>query len=347
MGGTFKKALIFLAFSVPAAAAAVSITPVPFTAISGWSQDNLDEALVAFRRSCTNIRATAEIPVREWDRVCALALTGPGPARGFFERNFTPVRISSGAEPLFTGYFEPELQGARQKTGNYTVPLYRLPPEVETGATWKTRAEIESGLLSGRGLELVWLENRVDAFFVHVQGSARINLDDGSTMRIGFAGRNGHRYRSVGRELIRQGILRPEQASIRGIRDWAAANPSESARALQHNTSFIFFQELQIADSSGPIGAMQVPLTPMRSVAVDNTYIPLGAPVWVRMAGGAASINQLMVAQDTGSAVKGAQRADIFFGTGEAAGDKAGNIRYSGEMITLIPNNAAARLRGQ
>ena len=341
-----KKFVALLALSLPLPLGAATITQVSYSDISGWAQDNHFPALQAFMSGCDGVRSTAEIPRHEWDMVCALARSGPGPARAFFEQNFTPVRITNGTRALFTGYYEPELNGARQQTETFRFPLYRKPPEVQIGVTWHSRAEIENGLLEGRGLELVWLDNQVDAFFVHVQGSARIRLDDGSLMRVGFAGRNGHRYRSVGRELVRRGVLNGNQISMQGIRSWAERNPAAAVTALQHNKSFIFFQELEIPDLLGPIGALQVPLTPMRSIAVDDTYTPLGAPVCVKMNGGAESVNQLMVAQDTGSAVNGAQRADIYYGSGDEAGNRAGNIRYFGEMITLVPNATAARLRG-
>ncbi len=345
MGIALKFALLAV-FGLARAAQAATYTTLAFSDIPGWQQDDLAPALTAFAASCSRMRATADIPVRDWDRVCALARSGPGPARAFFEQNFTPVRISTGSPALFTGYYEPELHGARSQSPHYRFPLYRLPPEVEVGKPWNTRAEIESGLLDGRGLELVWLDNMVDAFFVHVQGAARIRLEDGSTMRVGFAGRNWQKYRSVGQELVRQGALSPAQAGMRGIRAWAESNPEAAARALQHNTSFIFFKEMDIPDGLGPVGALQVPLTPLRSVAVDDHYTPLGAPVWIGMVAGAQSIRRLMVAQDTGSAVNGAQRADIFYGSGDAAGEAAGNIRYSGEMITLVPKATAARLGG-
>ncbi len=341
-----RNIIMIAALCLPASLGAATYTQLSFSAISGWEEDDLAPALAAFSRSCDSIRPTADIPVRDWDKVCALAKSGPGPARAFFEKNFTPVRITTGSRALFTGYYEPELHGSRIKTEIYRYPLYRRPPEIQTGVAWYSRAEIEGGALAGRGLELVWLDNRVDAFFVHIQGAARIKLADGSLMRVGFAGRNWQRYRSVGRELIRQNILTPSQASMQGIRAWAATNPEAATQALQHNTSFIFFKELEIPDNLGPIGALQVPLATLRSVAVDDSYTPLGAPVWVRMDAGPSSLNQLMVAQDTGSAVNGAQRADIFYGSGDAAGDKAGNIHYSGEMITLVPNATAAHLRG-
>lgn len=346
MRGFFKTSLWAAAMLLPGALSAATYTQIAFGAIPGWEGDDLEPALQVFRESCTKMRGTETIFVRDWDKVCTLARSGPGPARAFFEQNFTPVKISTGSPALFTGYFEPELSGARGRTDIFRYPLYRLPPEVQAGVAWNTRAEIENGLLDGRGLELVWLDNPVDAFFVHIQGSARIRLEDGDTMRVGFAGRNGNRYRSVGRELARRGVLRGDQISMQGIRSWALANPEAAVAALQHNPSFIFFQELDIPDELGPIGALQVPLTPLRSIAVDADYIPLGAPVWVRMNAGAASISRLMVAQDTGSAVNGAQRADIYYGTGRAAGEQAGQIKYSGELITLVPNAAATRLKG-
>lgn len=345
--GFAHKILVLAALWLPNGLSAATYTQLSYSAISGWQQDDHEPALAAFARGCEFMRPTPAIPVRDWDQVCALAKSGPGPARAFFEQNFTPVRISSGSRALFTGYFEPELRGSREKTDIFQYPLYRRPPEIEVGVAWKTRAEIEDGLLDGRELELVWLDNRVDAFFVHVQGAARISLPDGNTMRVGFAGRNWHSYRSVGLQLVRRGILNNSQISMQGIRAWAAENPVESVRALQHNTSFIFFQELEIPDDLGPVGALQVPLAPLRSAAVDDRYIPLGAPIWIKMNAGDSSLNQLMVAQDTGSAVNGAQRADIFYGSGVEAGDKASIIRYSGEMITLIPNATATRLRGQ
>lgn len=347
MLGIFGKSLLVTALLLPIHLRADTYTQVSFSSIDGWEEDNLEPALQTFKRGCARMRSTPDISIRDWDMVCALARTSPGPARAYFEQNFTPVLISTGSRALFTGYYEPELRGSRHKTDVFQFPLYTRPPEIQVGVPWNTRAEIESGLLNGRGLELVWLENRVDAFFVHIQGAARIVLNDGSVMRVGFGGRNWHQYRSVGRDLARRGILNNSQLSMQGIRAWAGENPQAARLALHHNTSFIFFQELDIPDELGPVGALQVPLTPMRSVAVDDDYTPLGAPVWIKMNGGAASLNQLMVAQDTGSAVNGAQRADIYYGSGAAAGDKAGLIRYSGQMITLVPNATAARLRGQ
>ncbi len=320
---------------------------VPFANLTGWAQDNHQQALEVFAKSCGSIRSTDDIPASDWRGVCALAQTNPGPAKRFFETHFRPVRITRGDDSLFTGYFEPVLPGSRHQTVEYKYPLYGVPPELPRGQVWKTRAELESGVLSGRGLELVWLNDPVDAFFVHVQGSSRFTLTDGSVIRLGFANRNGHQYRSVGRQMIELGLLQSGQASIGKIRAWVRANPGSGEMALQLNPSFIFFQELEIPADLGPIGALQYPLTAMRSIAVDPDFTPLGAPAYVMMPAGSASINRLMIAQDTGSAINGAQRADIFFGSGLDAGNNAGRIRYSGQLITLVPRATALRLSGR
>ncbi len=344
------KTIIGLLFAAIAAATplkAAEFTFVPYGEISGWPQDNHRAALQVFADSCAAIRATADIPASDWRGVCALARTHPGPARQFFETQFRAVRITQGNSSLFTAYYEPILNGSRQRTNVFRYPLYAVPPELPRGQQWKSRAELETGILNGRGLELVWLDNPVDAFFVHIQGSSRFNLTDGSTIRLGFAGRNGHPYRSVGRQMIELGLLTSGQASMQGIRNWVRSNGDAGLVALQLNPSFIFFQELQIPDNLGPIGALQYPLTKMRSIAVDPDFTPLGAPAWVAMPAGAASVNQLMIAQDTGSAINGAQRADLFFGSGIRAGNDAGRIRYPGQLLTLVPRATALRLTGR
>ncbi len=320
---------------------------VPFANLTGWEQDDHQQALEVFRQSCANIQSTADIPASDWRGVCALATINSGSAKRFFETHFRPVQITESNDSLFTGYFEPVLLGSRYQTSEFKYPLYGVPPELPSGQVWKTRAELESGTLAGRGLELVWLNDPVDAFFVHVQGSSRFTMRDGSVIRLGFAGRNGHQYRSVGRQMIELGLLQSGQASLEKIRDWVRNNPRSGQMALQLNPSFIFFQELEIPADQGPIGALQFPLTPMRSIAVDPDYTPLGAPAYVMMPAGSASVNRLMIAQDTGSAINGAQRADIFFGSGETAGKDAGRIRYTGQLITLVPRATALRLSGR
>jgi len=339
--------LLFAALFAAAPLKAAEFTYVPFADLSGWQQDNHRLALDVFARSCDDIRSTAQVPASAWQNVCNLAKARPANPRLFFESQFLPVRITEGNNSLFTAYYEPVLQGSLVRTEQFKYPLYAVPPELPRGEVWKSRAQLEDGILANRGLELVWLNDPVDALFVHIQGSSRFILPDGSTLRLGFAGRNGHPYRSVGRQMAELGLLREGQAGVEQIRDWVHLHPAAGAMALQLNPSFIFFRVVQIDASLGPIGALQYPLTAGRSIAVDPDFTPMGAPAWVMMPAGSASIARLMIAQDTGSAITGAQRADIFFGSGPEAGRLAGRIRYPGQLITLLPRAVAIRLTGR
>ncbi|PRX37162.1 membrane-bound lytic murein transglycosylase A [Meinhardsimonia xiamenensis] len=322
-----------LAMSAAPSAGEVRHTVLTFADLEGWSADDHAEALSVFLETCPDLDGP------DWPALCALATqTKPEAARSFFELFFRPVLIEDGAAPLFTGYFEPELNGSPVPTARYRYPLYRLPPELrDNPGPWLTRAEIESGALEGRGLEIAWVDDPVELFFLHVQGSGRIRYPDGSGIRVGYAGSNGRPYRSIGEEMVRRGIYAPHQVSAAVIRNWVRRNPVEGRRLLQHNPSFVFFRVIDdLADHEGPRGAMNRPLTPLRSLAVDPAFVPLGAPVWIEKAG-RAPMRRLMVAQDTGSAIKGAQRADIFFGTGRAAGRAAGKIRDPGRLVVLLP----------
>lgn len=307
--------------------------------LSGWAEDDHAAALSVFLETCGDMRDP------EWGPVCAFADHNRDDPRGFFELFFRPVLVEDGAEGLFTGYYEPELQGSRTRTGSFRHPLYRTPPEVRPGERWFSRAEIEDGgYLEGRGLELVWLSDPVEKFFLQIQGSGRIRLTDGSAMRVGYGGRNGHDYRSVGRELVRRGVFESHQVSAAVIKRWVRNNPVEGRLLLQHNPSYIFFREVtEVPSDRGPLGAMNRSVTPMRSIAVDPEYVPLGAPVWIETRG-RERLNRLMIAQDTGSAIKGAQRADVFVGTGQAAGRKAGRMRDPGRMVVLLPIDTAFAL---
>ncbi len=197
--------------------------------------------------------------------------------------------------------------------------------------------------MSGRGLEIAWVDDPVDVFFLQIQGSGRIRLTDGSVIRVGYAGANGHEYRSIGQELVRRGVFQPHQVSAQVISNWVKSNPVEGEDLLRHNPSFVFFRVVRkVPAERGPLGAMNRSVTEMRTVAVDPAYVPLGAPVWVEKRGRRA-FNRLMIAQDTGSAIKGAQRADIFFGTGDKAGRRAGQVRDPGRMVVLMPIQEAYR----
>ncbi len=316
------------------------ITIVDFDALQGWDEDDHLSALRVFSETCTLLKEP------QWAPLCALASVYKGPARKFFEVFFRPVLIEDGKPGLFTAYFEPELNGARRKGGRYQYPIYRRPPEVTTGVRWLTRREIvEQGALEGRGLEIAWVDDPVKLQFLQIQGSGRIRLTDGSVIRVGYAGSNGQPYRSLGDELVRRRIYKPHQVSAAVIGSWVRRNPEKGAELLLHNSSFVFFRELpSLSANRGPIGAMNRSITAQRSIAVDPAFVPLGAPVWIEKQG-QTPINRLMIAQDTGSRIKGAQRADIFIGTGDRAGTEAGRIRDKGQMYVLLPIQSAYALK--
>jgi membrane-bound lytic murein transglycosylase A len=307
-----------------------TIDLLSFSDLDGWAEDDHAAALSVFRSTC------ADMDGPEWQALCALSETAPD-ARSFFELFFRPVLIGGDSTALFTGYFEPELDGSRSRTGRFRYPLYRTPDEARDGV-WVSRREIEEGrLLEGRGLEIAWVDDPVELFFLQIQGSGRIRLTDGTVIRVGYGGRNGQPYRSVGQELVRRGIYQPHQVSAQVIRNWVRRNPTAGRELLYHNPSYIFFREVDIRDPSlGPLGAMNRSITPLRTIAVDPLFTPLGAPVWIEK-DGAGPMRRLMIAQDTGGAIRGAQRADIFFGFGDAAGEAAGTIRDPGRMVVLLP----------
>lgn len=311
---------------------------VKFSNLDGWEADDHAAALEVFQNTCVDLKGT------EWQSLCALGTSQPD-AKQFFELFFRPVIINPDETALFTGYFEPELKGSRFRGGQYQYPLYRLPPEIRNGRLWHSRREIEEqGLLSGRGLEIVYINNPVDVFFLQVQGSGRVSLEEGGAIRVGYAGKNGHEYRSVGQELVRRGIYQPHQVSAQVIRRWVSRNPEAGRELLRHNGSYVFFREVsEVPADKGPLGAMNRSITPLRSIAVDPKYTPLGAPVWIEKKG-KSPMKRLMIAQDTGSAIKGAQRADIYFGTGDAAGKAAGTIKDKGRLVVLMPIQTAYAL---
>ena len=321
--------------AVPAAAQVVE-----FAELDGWETDSHAEALATFRDTCDLLTDP------DWQPLCRLSAdVGPGnaAARAFFELFFKPVLF--GQPPaLFTGYYEPELRGSPVRTPRFAWPIYRRPPELQDGQVYYDRATIEGGALRGRGLEIAWLDDPVEAFFLQIQGSGRIVMPNGAVVRVGYAGRNGHAYRSIGQEIVRRGTHTPDQVSAQEIRAYVARNPAAGAALLNVNPSYVFFRKLpDLPAEKGPIGAMGRSITTMRSIAVDPDFTPLGAPVWVEK-DGAGAFRRLMIAQDTGGAIKGAQRADIFFGTGAAAGDAAGTVKDGGRMLVLLPIDRAYAL---
>lgn len=322
---------LWLWCGAPATAQDVTHEILSFDDLNGWAEDDHAAALSVFLNTCPDMKDP------DWRALCALAQQRPD-ARGFFELLFRPVMVSEGKSALFTGYFEPELNGATRPDGRYRYPIYREPPEARLANPWITRREIETtDVMRGRGLEIAWVDDPVELFFLQIQGSGRIRLENGQVIRVGYAGANGHPYRSIGVELVQRGIYSVHQVSAEVIKNWVRRNPDEGRELLYHNPSYVFFRRLDdVPAERGPLGAMNRSVTTGRTVAVDPTFVPLGAPVWIEKEGD-GPIRRLMVAQDTGSAIKGAQRADIFFGTGDAAGQAAGRLRDPGRMVMLMP----------
>ncbi|QBF29605.1 murein transglycosylase A [Thalassococcus sp. S3] len=311
-----------------------------FDELDGWSDDDHNAALDTFLNTCTDM----DDP--DWSSLCAVAQNQrPENGRAFFELFFKPVLIEDGKDALFTGYFEPELDGSRYPTPRFRYPLYKMPSEAREASPWLSRRQIlTSGIMDNRGLEIAWVDDPVELFFLQIQGSGRIRLQNGSYLRVGYGGANGHPYRSVGVELVRRGVYQAHQVSAQVIRNWVRRNPLAGEELLFHNPSYVFFREVsRVPADKGPLGAMNRSVTTLRSIAVDPAFVKLGAPVWVEK-DGANPMRRLMIAQDTGSAIKGAQRADIFFGTGDAAGQAAGKLRDPGRMLVLLPIQRAYAL---
>lgn len=316
---------------------ATSVEILDFDALDGWYDDDHVGALSAFLRTCDLIEQD------DWAPICAVAADVPqdaNSARSFFELFFRPVVVGS-PPALFTGYFEPELEGSLQRTERFRFPIYRRPPELREGTTFHSREAIETGAISGRDLELAWLDDPVDVYFLQVQGSGRIRLTDGTVMRVGYAGANGHSYRSIGHEMVRRGTHTMDEVSAPAIAAWVRNNPAAGKELLYTNPSYVFFRKIAtLSAEDGPIGAMGRSITTLRSIAIDPKFTTLGAPVWIEK-DGKDPIRSLMIAQDTGGAIKGMQRADIFYGTGFEAGDTAGRIKDGGRMVLLLPIDRA------
>ncbi len=329
--------------------------------LPNWSTDRHDEAWRAFLGSCTALRRQ---PL--WRDVCAEAETASATAvKTFFERRFTPWRMSGSSSSMVTGYYEPLLTGSRTRRGAFQHAVYAAPPDLLTidlsdlrpdlkgqrlrgriegqrVIPYYDRAAIESGRAPVAGREILYVDDAIDLFFLQIQGSGRVRLDSGETVRLNYADQNGHTYRSIGRILVDRGDLKLEQASMQGIKTWALANPAKLTELLNQNPSYVFFREYTLNSEAGPPGALGVPLVAGRSIAVDPAFVPLGAPVWLvtTYPNSTRPLERLMLAQDTGGAIRGPQRADFFWGFGDEAGREAGRMRQSGEMWLLWPNGA-------
>lgn len=350
--------------SAPMSAREAGVAMVPTPDFSGLSQEMADRALAAFRVSCPSLVKRSDASdlteAEDWREPCEAAASTTD-ALQFFQNAFVAVRIGSG-QALATGYYEPEIAAARSAGPGYAVPIYRRPPdliEADLGAfsanlkgrqlrgrvrdgrfiPYADRAEIEAGSLAWRGLELAWAADPIELFFLEVQGSGRLRLPDGSIMRIGYDGQNGHAYTSIGKVMRDRGLLSPDKASMQGIMAWLRANPAEGRAIMQENKSYVFFRELT---GAGPLGALGLPVTPRATVAADPRFVPLGAPVL--LATDRDEANGLWVAQDTGGAIKGANRFDTFWGAGESAREIAGGMMARGMAQLLLPKRSVARL---
>ncbi len=332
--GAFASALLAMVLAMTGARAdELTYKVMEFDQLESWEADDHVAALDVFKSTCADMKDP------DWRSLCAVAHSKKWPdAKAFFELFFRPIMAEDGQDGLFTGYFEPELDGAKRPSARYRFPVYRMPPEARRTSLWHPRSIIEAGgVMEGRGLEIAWVDDPVELFFLQVQGSGRIRLEDGSHIRVGYAGKNGHEYRSVGRELVRRGIYNAHQVSAQVIKNWVRRNGEAGLDLLRHNPSYVFFREVShVSPELGPLGAMNRSITDMRSIAVDPKFTPLGAPVWIEKEG-QNPLHRLMIAQDTGSAIKGSQRADIFFGTGDGAGRKAGRLKDPGRMMVLMP----------
>lgn len=344
---------------------------VKFSKLPGWRSDDVLAAWPAIVSTCSVMGARAE-----WQSFCgAVVAASPGDAafvRAFLEQHLQPYKVwrvmgrKREKTGLVTGYFEPLIHGSRVRSAKYATPLYRRPDDLLVVDLSAVVPELKGKRVRGRlegnrvvpyysrgqtreapglaGHEIVWIDNALDAFLLEVQGSGRVQLDTGETIRLQYADQNGHPYRSVGRYLADQGVMTIDQVNMPAIRNWLAANPARLNEVLDSNPSVVFFDESPLADPDvGPKGAQGLPLTAGRSIAVDPKFLPLGAPMFLSTTQPGVSglpLQRLVVAQDTGGAIRGPIRADLFFGFGSEAGAQAGMMKYDGEMWVLWPRGA-------
>lgn len=364
---------------------AVTFAPIAFADLPGWAEDDHLAALKAFLQSCPPLIAAQKagnkpgrIPTPpELLVVCDAAMQLPAKitrneARAFFEQGFEPHRVIHAApHGLLTGYYEPLIEGSRKREGRFQHPILSRPSdlvnvvdETQRGAVgvnftharmgpagklvpYATRAEIDAGALKNLNLELFYLADGVDVFFLQIQGSGQIKLPDGTVARVNYDGKNGHPYSSVGRYLIDNNLLSADKMSMSSLGKWLRADPERGKLAMQQNASYVFFRELP-GDSTGPLGVLQIPLTTGRSLAVDPSVHTLGSPIYINAptlthALRGAPYQRLMIAQDVGSAIKGPERGDIYFGSGDAAGRIAGITKHPGHLFVLRPRTGPAQ----
>src|SRR5580658_9215240 len=344
-----------------------------FADLPGWSEDGLADAMTALRRSCAPLLAAKPEPATplgngnagtagDWLEPCAAANAVDSGDRAalhaYFETWFQPWKAGNNgnSQGLFTGYYQPELRGARQPDAVYATPLLRRPPDLVTVdlhlfrpalhdriagrvadgrlLPYESRDKIERGALDRYGLAFLWVDDPVAAFFLQIQGSGRIRLPDGSMVQVGYDGQNGHPYVAIGRLLAERGLMDRDSVSLQTISAWIKAHPAEGAALMDENPSYVFFREIA---GDGPLGSQGEVLTPGRSLAVDRDFIPLGVPIWLDVDNAGERLWRLMVAQDTGGAIRGPVRGDVFWGFGEEAEAHAGPMKARGEYYLLLP----------
>jgi membrane-bound lytic murein transglycosylase A len=339
-------------------ASRLTLTPAQYDQLSGWREDAVAAAIPAFLKSCAaaaSRSAAAALDGRtksgdfgtvgEWSALCAaaekLSAGDDKAAQEFFETAFVPMLAGNNGDSngLFTGYFEITLNGSRRRGGAFQTPVYRRPADPARFS----RAEIEDGALNGQGLEILWVDNPIDAFFLEIQGSGRVRMPDGAIVRVGYDGGNGKPYIAVGRLLVERNILPREQVTMQTIRRWMTEHPKDGGELRRENPSFVFFREIP---GDGPLGAQRVVLTAGRSLAVDRAFIPLGVPIWLEAQErfSAGKFRRLVIAQDAGGAIKGPVRGDLFWGHGADAATGAGAMNARGHYYLLLPRPVAARL---
>lgn len=333
------------------------LEPVSYGEIDGWSEDAHAEALEAFVRSCDRPIASSGDELRPhiddgaWQDACQSAgrylAQGDAGAQHFFEAHFAPYHMQYGEQQdgLLTGYYIPVIEGSLTRTAEYNYPVYGVPRDLQKGVSYYSRAEIERGALSGKGLEIAWVKDPVAVFFMQIQGSGRLQLPDGQMMVLQYAAQNGHAYTPIGRVLADRGEIPLEDVSLQSIREWLHTHPQQANEVMNQNESYVFFAPVQTQEM--PKGAQGVPLTPERSLAVDDSIMPYGLPVFLQTAAehpeaGPQDFQKLLITQDTGGAIKGYMRGDIFFGQGDEAEHKAGLQKNAGRWIVLLPTQNAS-----
>lgn len=338
----------------------------PDIAALNLSPSKASSALQSYRTSCGSLVRREDnsglTNGADWQASCQAAQSwSTNDASRFFQTYFETVQVGDGAA-FATGYFEPQIRGSRVKNSNYTVPVYRRPSnliDVDLGQFSKSlkdkrvrgkavgtklvpfedRGAIDDGAIAGEGLEIAWAQDYIDFFFLQIQGSGRLALPDGSVMRIGYAGQNGHDYTGIGRVMRERGLLADGKTNMQGIVEWLRANPEQGMRIMRENKSYVFFQELT---GAGPLGAMGHPVVARTSVAADRMFVPLGAPVYLDMEHDIA--DGIWVAQDSGGAIKGPNRFDTFWGAGEEAARIAGGMASRGQALIFLPKGTVSRL---